>query len=124
MSAIAMEEVRALLGIFVRSSWRDLHLRTGAWEIFLARPDGAANPMRAPQPEPVDLGSVDAPHLGLFHPAVAPGARVAATDVVGRLEVLGDVEDVIAGQAGVVTAVLVEDGALAEYGTPLVRLAA
>lgn len=118
MSAL-IEETRALLAAFVRSPLRDLYVRIGGWEVFLARSDGAANPLTANADQ-----SVTAPHLGLFFAALKPGAEVTSDTVIGQLELLGEREDIVAGQAGRVTAVLPADGDLVEFGQPLVRLAA
>jgi biotin carboxyl carrier protein len=116
-----VEEVRALLAAFVHSPLRDLHLRTGGWEVFLARPNGAANPMTTAKPAEA---SITASHLGLFFGRLTVGANVEPDTVIGELELLGEREDVLAGRAGRVTAILPADGALVEYGQPLVRLAA
>jgi acetyl-CoA carboxylase biotin carboxyl carrier protein len=114
-------QVRALMAAFVKSPWRDLQVRSGGWEIFLAKPDGAANPMLAVAAETTTL---DAPHLGLFFATLARGAVFDAGAVIGQIELLGDREDILADTAGRIDAILAEDGALVEYGAPLLRLAA
>lgn len=125
MSA-AVDEVRAMLALFAKSRWRDLHLRSGGWEIFLAKPGGAANPMVAAAAAATAeiIATLEAPHLGLFYADVATGDTVAEGTVLGQLEVLGEREDLRAERPGRVAAILAEDGALVEYGIPLIRLAA
>lgn len=113
-------QLRALMAAFVKSPWRDLHVRSGGWEIFLAKADGAANPMMAAPDGP----TLDAPHLGLFFATLASGAAFDAGAVIGQIELLGEREDIRADMAGRIDAVLAEDGALVEYGAPLLRLAA
>lgn len=122
MSDTAMQ-VRALMAAFVKSPWRDLHVRSAEWEIFLAKTDGAANPMMA-APRASDGPTLAAPHLGLFFATLARGTAFDAGAVIGQIELLGEREDIFADTAGRIDAVLVEDGALVEYKAPLLRLAA
>jgi acetyl-CoA carboxylase biotin carboxyl carrier protein len=71
---------------------------------------------------------VPAPSVGLFWRAPSPGAspfvdigsRVEAEDTIGIVEVMKLMNRVPAGVAGVVTAVLVENGGMVEHGQPLV----
>ena len=124
----AAGEVRAMLAAFVKSPWRDVHLRSADWELFLAKPDGAANPMRSgvasatPGAAAERTDTMDAPHLGLFFASVTAGQRVRQGDPVGELEVLGEREPIAAPYAGRVVAVLAEEGALVEYGAALISL--
>lgn len=69
-----------------------------------------------------------APSVGLFWRAPSPGAppfvevgmRVGPDDIIGIVEVMKLMNRVPAGVAGVVTAVLVENGGMVEHGQPLV----
>ena len=71
---------------------------------------------------------VVSPSIGLFWRAPAPGAppfvevgsRVGADDTVGIVEVMKLMSPIRAGVAGIVTAVLVDNGAMVEHGQPLV----
>jgi acetyl-CoA carboxylase biotin carboxyl carrier protein len=73
---------------------------------------------------------VPAPSVGLFWRAPSPGAppfvdvgsRVAPEDTVGIVEVMKLMNRVPAGVAGVVTAVLIENGGMVEHGQPLVLI--
>jgi acetyl-CoA carboxylase biotin carboxyl carrier protein len=101
----------------------------------------AASPARAPGPvasaapggaagSPPAAGGtpVPAPSVGLFWRAPSPGAppfvevgtRVSPDDTVGIVEVMKLMNRVPAGVAGVVTAVLVENGGMVEHGQPLI----
>lgn len=76
-----------------------------------------------PAAEPVLLL---APMVGLFHHLPAPpryGMGIAEGQVVGHIESMKLMNDVLAEQAGQVVEVLVEDGGPVEYGQPLFRLA-
>lgn len=122
-----IEEVRALLASFTASPWRDLHFRSGGWSLFMAKTGGGANPMLARAGQAVAaavaaLRDVTAPHLGIFSARVAPGAEVEAGTVIGQVDKLGEATDVVSETAGRVAEVLLQDGDLAEYGAPLVRL--
>jgi biotin carboxyl carrier protein len=72
--------------------------------------------------EPVLLTS---PMVGLFHHLVPPagyGGLIAPGDVVGSIESMKLMSDVVADQGGRVVEVLIEDGAPVEYGQALFRL--
>ncbi len=81
---------------------------------------------------PLRGDEVTAPLLGTFYRAPKPGAPpfvdvgsvVEADTVIAIIEVMKLMNTVRAGRAGRVTEILVGDGALVEYGQPLLRLAA
>jgi acetyl-CoA carboxylase biotin carboxyl carrier protein len=104
-------------------------------------PVPAASPEPPPAvPAPAELAAdpasavsgipVPAPSVGLFWHAPSPGAapfvevgaRVGPEDVVGIVEVMKLMNRVPAGVAGVVSAVLVENGGMVEHGQPLVLI--
>jgi biotin carboxyl carrier protein len=119
MSDQQINEVRAMMSLFLRSGWRDLHVRTHAVELFLAREDGVPSPMaRAAS----DGKSVNAPHLATLISLAETGTVVSAGDRIAVLELLGQHEDVVADQAGTVAAHVATPGALVEYGQPLLTL--
>ena len=70
---------------------------------------------------------VKSPMVGSFyrapepgaHPFVEVGARVTAASIVGIVEVMKLMNSIPAGQAGVVTHILVEDGEPVQYGQVL-----
>ena len=94
---------------------------------------GAAAPAPPTSPPAALRGDeVTAPLLGTFYRAPKPGAppfvevgsRVEPDTVIAIIEVMKLMNTVRAGRAGRVTEILVDDGALVEYGQPLLRLAA
>lgn len=122
----AIGELRALLLQFERSGLKDMFLRAGDWTVFMARPDGAANPMAmAPAGDdaaPQHLVAVTAPHLGLFEPACAAGQQVEKGALVGMLDVLGRKTEVFSQAAGRVASICAAERALVEYGDSLLEL--
>lgn len=127
--SLPVDDVRFLLGQFAKSPWRDLHCRTKAWTVFMAKPGGAANPLRAAAPAPVvapvsSRHDVTAPHLGLFAGLVEVGDRVASGTPLCRLEKLDEHSDVVSDRKGRVVAIHRRDGDLVEYGEPLVVIEA
>jgi acetyl-CoA carboxylase biotin carboxyl carrier protein len=71
---------------------------------------------------------VTAPSVGVFWRAPSPGAppfvdvgaRVGPADAIGIIEIMKLMKPIPAGLAGVVTAILVDNGATVEHGQPLV----
>jgi biotin carboxyl carrier protein len=128
-------DTRALLRLFRQSGYGDIHLRLDAYELFISRTGGSANPLREPvavpdvpsQPEGLVQTAatshlVSAPHLASFVSAPDVGSAVAIGDAIARIELLGEPIDLLADHAGYVTEVLAAPGALVEYAAPLVRL--
>lgn len=91
-------------------------------------PAAVAEPHRGvPLAYPAGSVLVKSPMVGSFyrapepgaHPFVEIGARVTAQSIVGIVEVMKLMNSIPAGQAGVVTHLLVEDGAPVQYGQVL-----
>jgi acetyl-CoA carboxylase biotin carboxyl carrier protein len=89
----------------------------------------AAVPAAAPVAEPVDEGhKVKSPMVGTFYRSAAPGAEafVKVGDTVAEGQTLCIIEamkllnEIESDKAGVVKAILVENGQPVEYGQPLV----
>lgn len=69
---------------------------------------------------------VSAPMVGIFHSfngSVAVGSIIKSGQVVGSIESMKLMNDVMSDADGTVTEVLVEDGMPVEYGQVLLRLA-
>jgi acetyl-CoA carboxylase biotin carboxyl carrier protein len=91
-------------------------------------------PPAAPTPEPAaspnGAATVDAPMLGTFYRASAPGeqpfvdvgSKVDADTVVCLIEVMKMMNSVKAGVAGTVVEVCASNAELVEYGEPLFRV--
>jgi acetyl-CoA carboxylase biotin carboxyl carrier protein len=98
-------------------------------------PDGVTAPLGesvCSEPPPGDgRHHVTAPMVGIFYRAPAPGRppfvavgdAVGAEDTVCLLEVMKLYNSVVAGVAGRVEEVLVEDGAVVAFGQPLLAIA-
>ena len=96
----------------------------------------SAAPQKAPEPAPAAPAAgegdheITAPSVGVFWRAPSPGAppfvevgaRVERGDTIGIVEVMKLMNNVEADVSGTVTAVLVENAAHVEFGTPLVAI--
>ncbi|MGB9619863.1 MAG: acetyl-CoA carboxylase biotin carboxyl carrier protein [Armatimonadota bacterium] len=68
---------------------------------------------------------IRAPMVGIFHAVdgvTEEGAHISAGQVVGAIESMKLLNDVIAEVSGVVRETMVEDGMPVEYGQPLCRI--
>jgi biotin carboxyl carrier protein len=124
-----IDNSRALLRLFTKSGYGELHVRLGDFQMFVARADGARNPLRAgaPAAEPSALASavshvVTAPHIASLVSTLPVGSAIAAGDMVARIALLDEEIDIAAEQAGMVDAVLAQPGTLVEYATPILSL--
>lgn len=73
------------------------------------------------------LVMITAPMVGIFHKVdgmPTPGNHVTPGQVVGTIESMKLLNDVVSDVSGVITQVLVEDGSPVEYGQPLCALQA
>ncbi len=83
-----------------------------------------AKPKQAPKPE-VPAPVVTAPMVGIFHVTdgtIAKGSILPYGQVVGAIESMKLMNDVLSTVEGEVDEVLVEDGMPVEFGQPLFRL--
>ena len=95
---------------------------------------GTAGSEHTPASKPLaadrDIQDVAAPMLGTFYRAPRPGeppfveqdSPVEADTIVGIIEVMKLMNTVRAGVRGTVVEILARDGALVEYGEPLLRV--
>jgi acetyl-CoA carboxylase biotin carboxyl carrier protein len=94
-----------------------------------AQPAQAA-PRKAKAPSEAGLADVPSPLLGIFYRAPKPGeppfvelgAKVEEETVIGIIEVMKLMNSVRAGVKGQIAEILAENGALVEYGEPLMRV--
>jgi len=133
-------EIERLVGIIRDSRISELAVSSGGVKVRLrkqltgvAAPVPAAPPAEAPhsvEPEPVEepaaaAAYITAPMVGIFHSidsAGAVGALVKAGQVVGAIESMKLMNDIMSEHDGMIAEVLVEDGAPVEYGQNLFRL--
>jgi acetyl-CoA carboxylase biotin carboxyl carrier protein len=73
---------------------------------------------------------ITAPMVGTFYDAPSPGAapfvdvgdQIAAGQVVGIIEAMKIMNEIVADQSGVIAAILASNGQSVEYGSPLLLL--
>jgi biotin carboxyl carrier protein len=124
-----IDNSRALLRLFTKSDYGELHVRLGDFQMFVARANGGCNPLRAGTPAaersaPASAVShvVTAPHIASLVSTLPVGSAIAAGDMVARIALLDEEIDIAAEQAGMVDAVLAQPGTLVEYATPILSL--
>jgi len=143
-----IRKVKKLIELLEESNIDELEIREGEESVRICRhrygtPAPAAMPMAAPAaatpvaaatvpaPAPELSGHVVAsPMVGTFYRAPAPGAKpfveagqsVKAGDVLCIVEAMKMMNQIEADRAGIIGAVLVEDGAPVEYDQPLVTI--
>jgi CubicO group peptidase (beta-lactamase class C family) len=127
LEALTEEVLPALIARLRASRLGELEVRTDGWRVRLRR-DGSVAARTAAggtagsgDPE-AEFGSVArSPAVGYFKPApnLVVGRSVQASDLIGSIDVLGIVQEVTAPEAGIIAAVLAEDGQAVEYGQAL-----
>jgi len=139
--ALSDDDVREILRIIDESDLSELRIDTEGFSLHVVRGEAraAATPARTepPQePRPVSeapsdgLATIDAPMLGTFYRAEAPGkppfvevgAKVEPDTIVCIIEVMKMMNSVPAGLSGTIAEVLPENAELVEYGQPLFRV--
>ena len=135
----ALRDARALLHTLTRTPLAELHLASGDMEVFIAKPAGRANPMRAtPFPAgaavtaevatsaavvPVaEVVVLRAPHVASVAWLAPEGAELQAGATAVELRVLDTVEALAAPSAGRVGAHRAAVGELIDYGSPVLEL--
>lgn len=106
--------------------------RSGAGWSFAAPPaelESPETPAIVPDAESVseEVRTLTAPMVGIFHHAEPPvpyAALIAVGQVVGSIESMKLMNEVVAEAGGRVVEILAEDGAPIEYGQALFRLSA
>lgn len=128
----AINNARALLDSLNASDWNELHVVSGDLEIFLARSGGRANPMLGRQPAAATAAaeqfgpetSVVAAHVATLVDAQPVGTVVSSGDTVATIRVLDEEAAVLAPHSGTVVRLDAVPGALLEYNTPILSIAA
>ena len=132
MNLDLVEQIVALMGEFPVS---EITVEQECSRVCVRRPLAAmtaAKPEAAPAPAAPEAASEEArqllaPMVGIFHHAEPPlpyAADVHPGQIIGYIESMKLMNDVVAEESGRVTDVLVEDRAPVDYGQPLFRLAA
>jgi acetyl-CoA carboxylase biotin carboxyl carrier protein len=135
--ALSDEDVREILRIIDESSLDELRIETEGFSLHVRKDGGGpaepAAPVRPEQPQKADeqLVTIEAPMLGTFFLAEAPGqppfvevgSRVGPDTTVCIIEVMKMMNSVAAGVTGIVAEVCEENGQFVEEGQPLFRVA-
>ncbi len=131
--ALSDEDVREILRLIDESDLDELMIETDGFKLHVLR--GAAEaPAQSPatshqSPSP-NGATIDAPMLGTFYRAEAPGAdpfvdvgaRVEPDTTVCLIEVMKMMNSIPAGVEGTIVEVCADNAALVEYGQPLFRV--
>lgn len=143
-----IRKVKKLIELLEESNIAEIEIREGEEAVRISRnyqgppampvqyamqAPAAAAPAPAPAPEakaPDEFKgeAVRSPMVGTFYRAPSPsspsfvevGQQVKATDIVCIVEAMKMMNQIEAGKAGVIEAILVEDGHPVEYDQPLV----
>jgi acetyl-CoA carboxylase biotin carboxyl carrier protein len=137
------DDVREILRLIDESELDELRIETEGFSLHVRR--GGAGPSTpvphgdvaarepaavAPARTEADGIAIEAPMLGVFYRAEAPGAtpfveagtHVGPDTVVCLIEVMKMMNSVAAGVSGTIVEVCAENAALVEYGQPLFRV--
>ena len=132
--------VRELISLMGKGGISELDLTSGDVSIRLRGALGSAAPVLVAAPAngaapaieaAVDEGHlVTAPMIGTYYAAPSPGEdpfvqigdEVEIGQVVGIIEAMKIMNEIIADSAGVVAEILVDNAQAVEYGSPLIRL--
>jgi len=141
---LTAEDVAEITRLLEESQFDELHLEHAGFKLTLKRgaalrreeatasaPAASPAPASAASASDASVLEVTAPFVGIFYRAPRPGAppyievgsQVEEDTTVGIIEVMKLMNAVRAEVSGTVFEVLVEDGAVVEYGQVLLRIA-
>ena len=135
--ALSDDDVREILRLIDESKLDELRIETPEFKLHVRR--GTAAPEEdPPDPEPTPAAAaasdgaraIEAPMLGTFYRAQAPGAEpfvdvgteVDPGTVVCLIEVMKMMNSIQAGVAGTIVEVCAENAQIVQYGEPLFRV--
>jgi biotin carboxyl carrier protein len=117
---LTSDDLRALLAAFESGTWQEMTVCDGSDRLHVSRRSGdlvdRVNPELASAATTVPVA---APSIGIFRRTASPGGSVGAEDTIGMVDVAGVLRPVPAGVVGTIDRVLVDDGAVVEYGDPV-----
>lgn len=130
--------VRELISLMSHGGISELDLSTADMTIRLRGNHGGGAPVmipegsfttRATEPEPAGH-VVTAPMIGTYYASPSPGEapfvqvgdEVEVGQVIGIIEAMKIMNEIISDRSGVVAEVMVENAQAVEYGSPLIRL--
>ncbi|HKN93656.1 MAG TPA: biotin/lipoyl-containing protein [Thermoleophilaceae bacterium] len=136
--ALSDDDVREILRLIDESDLDELLIETDGFKLHVlrGRPQATGHRPQAetrnPTPETPSANgaTIDAPMLGTFYRAEAPGAapfvdvgaKVSPDTTVCLIEVMKMMNSIPAGVEGTIAEVCAENAALVEYGQPLFRV--
>jgi acetyl-CoA carboxylase biotin carboxyl carrier protein len=120
------DDVREILRIIDESMLTELRIETSEFSLHVRR----GGPAPAPPSPDNGVLTIEAPMLGTFYraeapgepPFVEPGTPVEPDTIVCIIEVMKMMNSIPAGVSGVIAEVVAENAALVEYGAPLFRV--
>jgi acetyl-CoA carboxylase biotin carboxyl carrier protein len=135
-----IDAVRELITMMSKGGISELDLSTG--DVTIRLRGASAGTAVAPAPHSVDHAPINAPSsepvghvitapmIGTFYSAPAPGEapfvqvgdEVEVGQVIGIIEAMKIMNEIISDKSGVVSETLVENAQPVEYGSPLLRL--
>ena len=137
---VLIGHVRELIALMSKGGISELDLSTGDVSIRLRGSSGVVQtvaggaPVLVTQPAPVPIEQaghlITAPMIGTYYASPAPGEspfvqigdEVEVGQVIGIIEAMKIMNEIISDRSGIVTEILVENAQAVEYGSPLVRL--
>jgi len=132
---VDVAKIEELIQVLEASRTEELSVRKGDLSVRIRKGSKPAQVRpAAPQPDasaPAETQHsttdrfIRAPMVGIFHAVdgvTEEGAHIAAGQVVGTIESMKLLNDVISEFSGVVRETMVEDGMPVEYGQPLCRI--
>jgi acetyl-CoA carboxylase biotin carboxyl carrier protein len=137
---VLIGHVRELISLMSKGGISELDLSTGDVSIRLRGANGSVQVSSGAAPVAIQQQQimvaepeghlVSAPMIGTFYASPAPGDApfvqvgdaVEVGQVIGIIEAMKIMNEIIADRAGIVTEILVENAQAVEYGSPLVRL--
>ena len=136
LEALTEEALPALIARLRASRLGELEVRTADWRVRLRRDanasvrataSGAVHASaadRAEEPEGLGVSIARSSAVGYFTPGpdLVVGHSVQSGDLLGSIDMLGIVQEVTAPEAGIIAAVLAEDGQAVEYGQALAEI--
>jgi acetyl-CoA carboxylase biotin carboxyl carrier protein len=138
-TAELIDAVRELISLMGKGGISELDLTSGdvtirlrglaAGQAIAAAPAADTAPV-ATAPAPPHGHEITAPMIGTYYSAPAPGEapfvqigdEIEVGQVVGIIEAMKIMNEIVADRPGVVTEILVENAQGVEYGSPLLRL--
>lgn len=123
------DDVREILRLIDETDVEELRVEIGELSLYVLR-GGAPAAVPEPSNTGAELLTIQAPMLGTFYRAPAPGetpfvavgTRVDANTVVCVIEVMKMMNSIPAGVAGTIVEVCADNAQLVEFGAPLFQV--